>query len=96
MGPRSRLSIQFLACPRNSMLRGRATHPQESDMSAGEKFQADLQQTKADFSKLKSEIERGAAKVKAELETQVDTERGKDKEAYRAMIDDPFLDGDEA
>jgi hypothetical protein len=65
-------------------------------MSARERFQADLQQTKADFSQLKSETERGAANVKAKLETQVDIERGKDKEAYRAVVDDPFLDGDEA
>lgn len=53
-------------------------------MGANEKFQADLQQTKADFSQLKSETERKADEAKAKIGAQLETERAKDEAVFRA------------
>jgi multidrug resistance efflux pump len=53
-------------------------------MSASEKFQADLQQTKADFSELKSETERKVDDAKAKVGAQLATERAKDEAVFRA------------
>src|SRR3954471_2263980 len=45
---------------------------EEGNMSANGKFQADLQQTKADFSQLESETERKADEAKAKVGAELD------------------------
>jgi len=66
-------------------------------MSANERFQEDLQQTKADFSQLKSEAERKVAEAKvkievaeaeAKIERQIDTAAAKDEAVFRAVSSD--------
>ena len=54
-------------------------------MSANEKFQADLQQTKADFSQLKSETDQKADEAKAKIGAQLNTERGKDEAVFNTV-----------
>ena len=53
-------------------------------MSASEKFQADLHQTKADLSQLKSETERKVDDAKAKVGAQLASERAKDEAVFRA------------
>lgn len=54
-------------------------------MSANEKFQADLQQTKADFSQLKSQTDQKADEAKAKIGAQLDMERGKDEAVFNTV-----------
>jgi chromosome segregation ATPase len=66
-------------------------------MSANERMQEDLQQTKADFSQLKSEVDRKVAKAKLDIEVeqakakiagQVENEAAKDEVVFRAASAD--------
>jgi hypothetical protein len=66
-------------------------------VSANERMQEDLQQTKADFSQLKSEVDRKVAKVKLDIEVekakaeiagQLDNEAVKDEAVFRAVSSD--------
>jgi hypothetical protein len=66
-------------------------------VSANERMQEDLQQTKADFSQLKSEVDRKVAKVKLDIEVekakaeiagQLDNEAVKDEAVFRAASSD--------
>ena len=66
-------------------------------MSANERMQEDLEQTKADFSQLKSEVDRKVAKAKLDIEVeqakakiagQVENEAAKDEAVFRAASAD--------
>ena len=66
-------------------------------MSADERMQEDLQQTKADFSQLKSEVDRKVAKAKLDIEVerakakvagQLENEADKDEAVFRAASAD--------
>ena len=66
-------------------------------MSANERMQEDLQQTKADFSQLKSEVDRKVAEAKFDIEVerakakiagQLENETAKDEAVFRAASAD--------
>ena len=52
-------------------------------MDANERFQADVQQTKADFSQIKSEIRENVDQAKVKIGDQLQTEGAKDAAVFR-------------